>query len=358
MFGGSNGLKHGFLRKPDGTYALIDAPGAAGETWATALNNRGQIVVNGMVLNPDGSTAALDPTLNAAATAIDDNGRLVGCTNSGAGCRGFMAVPAAGTGPLIRPARGVISASGYGGFETIAPGSWIEIYGSNLARTRRQWQASDFNGNAAPTSLDGVKVTINGRPAFVSYISPGQVNAQVPSTLTPGPAQVTVTSGTQTSPGYRTTVTAAKPGLLAIEVNVADRYALALFPDFATFVLPPLVNPSIPPLPAVPSRPAKPGETIIFYGIGFGSVTPDVPAGRIATDTNRLQSQLEVLFNGVPAQVNYAGQAPGSVGLYQFNVVVPDGVEPPGQAAYSVVAVEFRLNGDPLEQRLSTVVEP
>src|ERR1041384_6972056 len=106
----------------------------------------------------------------------------------------FLAVPSAGASPAIRPVKGVVSASAFGGFETIAPGSWIEIYGSNLAPVTRPWQTSDFTGDAAPTSLDGVSVTINGRRAFLSYISPGQVNAQVPAGLSASPAQVVVTN--------------------------------------------------------------------------------------------------------------------------------------------------------------------
>ncbi len=78
---------------------------------------------------------------------------------------------------------GVVSASAFGEFTSLAPGTWIEIYGANLATTAREWGSADFNGNNAPTALSGTSVTINGQPAFVSFISPQQVNVQVPSTL-------------------------------------------------------------------------------------------------------------------------------------------------------------------------------
>jgi uncharacterized protein (TIGR03437 family) len=346
QFGGSFGLHHGFVRKPDGTFTLIDAPGLLGGTNMAAGNNRGQFVAGNLVLSPDGSTAGLDPTLGGTPMAIDDNGRLAGCTQTNMGCRGFLAVPSVPSGPVIRPVRGVISAVAFGGKETIAPGSWIEIYGSNFSKTTRQWQTSDFNGNTAPTSLDGVSVTINGRRAFVSYISPGQVNAQVPSGLTAGPVQVAVTSGTQTSTGYQTSAASIVPGLLSTEQNVADTYALPVFPDYATFVLPTLVYPPVPPIAPLPFHPAKAGDTLIFYGIGFGNVDPDVPAGQIATQPNALQGSLEVSIGGVMAQVVYAGLAPGSVGLYQFNVVVPDGVQ-------GKTGVDFRLNGNSLPLTLA-----
>jgi uncharacterized protein (TIGR03437 family) len=79
----------------------------------------------------------------------------------------------------------VVSASAFGEFTSVSPGSWIEIYGSNLAVDSRSWPASDFNGVNAPTSLDGTSVTIGGQAAFVDFISPGQVDALVPCDVPP-----------------------------------------------------------------------------------------------------------------------------------------------------------------------------
>src|SRR5207244_12863728 len=56
-------------------------------------------------------------------------------------------------------------------------------------------------------------------------------------------------------------------------------------------------------------------------------------SGQIATQLNSLQASFQIFFNGVPATVAYAGLAPGAVGSYQFNVVVPDGVLRPEQSA-------------------------
>jgi hypothetical protein len=113
QFGGSCGLTHGFVRRADGRYLLIDAPGSVQETSLSGANNRGQVVVNGMVngmvLNADGSSATLDAGLTVTGAVIDDTGRMAGCAAAGAGCRGFIAVPSAGTQPVIRAQRGVIS---------------------------------------------------------------------------------------------------------------------------------------------------------------------------------------------------------------------------------------------------------
>ena len=62
---------------------------------------------------------------------------------------------------------GVLSATAFGGFTSVSPGSWIEIYGSNLATNTRSWAGADFNGVNAPTSLDGTTVTIGGKSAFI-----------------------------------------------------------------------------------------------------------------------------------------------------------------------------------------------
>jgi hypothetical protein len=48
-----------------------------------------------------------------------------------------------------------MSASAFGEFTSVSPGSWIEIYGSNLASDTRGWTTADFTGNTGPTSLDG-----------------------------------------------------------------------------------------------------------------------------------------------------------------------------------------------------------
>jgi len=76
---------------------------------------------------------------------------------------------------VIRTSLGVISASAFGGFSALAPGSWMEIYGFNLANVVSQlWGSADFNGNLAPTALGGTTVTIGGLPAYIDFVSPGR----------------------------------------------------------------------------------------------------------------------------------------------------------------------------------------
>jgi uncharacterized protein (TIGR03437 family) len=247
------------------------------------------------------------------------------------------------TSPSIS-SNGVVSASAFGGFTSVSPGSWVEIYGSNLASDTRGWAQSDFNGVNAPTSLDGTSVSIGGQAAFVDYISPGQVNALVPSNVATGPQSMTVKTAAGTSAAYNILVNAIEPGLLAtptFNVN-GTPYAVALFSD-GTYVLP------TGAVAGLSSRPAKPGDTIILYGVGFGPVTPSIPAGQLAEQSNAV-SGLQMSIGGVPAVAAYAGLAPGYTGLYQFNLVVPN------VAVGNAVPLTFTLGGTAGTQKLNIAV--
>lgn len=242
---------------------------------------------------------------------------------------------------------GVVSAGAFGAFTTVAPGSWIEIYGSDLARNTRSWASTDFDGMNAPTSLDGTSVTIGGRPAFVDYVSPTQVNAQVPSNVGTGPQPVIVIAGKVASNPYMITVNAEQPGLLAPSTfqMSGQQYVGALFSDGVTYVLPPGV------IAGVPSRRAQPGDNITLYGVGFGPVIPDIPAGQTVGKYNALALPFQLNFGQAQANVTYAGLAPGAAGLYQFNVTVPK------LAASDAVPLTFRLGGASGTQKLYISVQ-
>lgn len=222
--------------------------------------------------------------------------------------------------PLSVRAGGVVSASAFGGGAAIAPGGWIEIFGSSLATVSRSWETADFNGINAPTALSGTSVRIGGQPAFVAYVSPTQVNAQVASNTPAGNQTLTVTTAAGTSANYPISVRDLQPGLLATPAFAINgrQNVVALFPDGFTYVLPPGA------IPGVNARRARPGDTITLYGTGFGPVTPNVPAGQVAQGTTGITNQLTVTIGGQRAATVYAGLAPGAVGLYQINLTIPN----------------------------------
>src|SRR5580692_11288700 len=90
------------------------------------------------------------------------------------------------------------------GAAAIESGSWVSIYGTGLSATTRSWQASDFSGNNLPTTLDNVTVSINGKKAAISYISPGMLNVQAPADTTIGSVPVVVTNAAGTATGTTT----------------------------------------------------------------------------------------------------------------------------------------------------------
>ena len=245
--------------------------------------------------------------------------------------------------PLIA-AGGVISASGFGAFPSISPGSWIEIYGTGLASDTRGWTQADFTGDTAPTMLDGTSVTIGGQEAFVDYISPGQVNALVSSNTPTGPQPMTLTAPSGVTSQYTVMVNGTEPGLLAPpSFNIGGtQYVAAFFPD-GTLALP------TGALPGVNSRPANPGDTVTLYGVGFGPVVPSIPAGELAQQLTTLAANLQLSIGGVPANLPYSGLAPGYTGLYQFNVTVP-------AAATGAAPLTFTLGGNAGTQTLYLAV--
>lgn len=252
--------------------------------------------------------------------------------------------PVNGTLNVTPVIQAVISASDYGGFSSIAPATWIEIYGKNLATTTAQWGGADFQGINAPTSVGGTTVTVGGQSAFVYYVSAGQVDVQVPSNVAAGLQPVVVTTQAGASAPFNTNVSATEPGLLAppaFKIN-GTQYAVAEFVD-GFYDLPPGTG-------GVAAKRAVPGDTIILYGIGFGPLSDGTLAGVIDQAANKLTDSLNISIGGVAAQVPYAGLTPSFVGLYQFNVVVPN------IPASDTTPLTFTLNGTPGTQTLSLYI--
>lgn len=305
-------------------------------------------VTGGATLTFDGEAGTFfyDQTGDAPATctgvsscSVGQVGLAVGATITG---------PVSGAFDPTPVIKALISAGSYGGFKSIAPATWIEIYGLNLVSNAAstEWSSGDFNGTTAPTAVGGTTVTVGGQNAFIDYASPGQVNAQVPSNVATGLQPVIVTTAGGSSLPYVVQVNSIEPGLLAPPVFQIGgvQYAVALFGDGITYVLPPGVTNQ------VPTRRAKPGDTIVFYGVGFGPVTPDIPAGQIAEVASTLETSAKFFFAGTPAQVNYYGLTPTFVGLYQFNVVVPN------IAASDTVPVTFTVGTSNSSQTMVTAI--
>ena len=138
-------------------------------TWTFNESNGTSVTfyyLTGDVLFIAGQTSC---TGNPPSCAVGSVGQTPGATITGLVNGMFNSLPQLQT---------VITAGSYGGSASIAPATWIEIYGLNVGTTLRYvWAGSDFNGSNAPTALAGTTVTVGGQLAFVDYVSPGQASA-------------------------------------------------------------------------------------------------------------------------------------------------------------------------------------
>ncbi len=195
---------------------------------------------------------------------------------------------------------------------TIQSGSWISIYGTNLAAATATWNG-DF-----PKVLGGTSVTVDNRPAYLWYVSPTQINLQVPDDSALGPVNVTVTTPVGSSTSTATLATYAPSFSL-----FSSKYPAAI-------VLTPgspgnsgagydLIGPS--GAFSFPSRPVKAGEILILFGVGFGPTSPTVPAGELFSGAAPSVTEPQFFIGGMPATVLFAGIV--EAGLFQFNIVVP-----------------------------------
>jgi uncharacterized protein (TIGR03437 family) len=194
----------------------------------------------------------------------------------------------------------------------IAPNTWIEIKGVNPTANTRIWQDSDFVGTQMPTALDQLSVTVNGKNAFVYYISPTQINVLTPPDAMSGAVPVVVTDNGAASASFTALAQATSPSLFVF--NGGPYVA-------ATHIGGSLIGPAT--LYPGASTPAQPGETIVIYANGFGPTSAPVQNGS-TTQSGTLSPLPVITIGGVTAAASFAGLvAPGE---FQFNVTVPPGL--------------------------------
>ena len=146
-----------------------------------------------------GSRTARGPTGHAVSSQSEPLLRSVHLAMAGRNSRLFAQAAALKTAQAVQMKPPAISNGGivtlYSTATIIQPGGWASIYGTNLASGTATWKG-EF-----PTSLGGTSVTINGKPAYLSFVSPGQINLQAPDDAATGvvPVVVATTGGSVTS---------------------------------------------------------------------------------------------------------------------------------------------------------------
>ncbi len=206
-----------------------------------------------------------------------------------------------GTYPAIS-AGGVTNAASFA--QLISPGALATVWGTNLSPLTLV--------NTAPwsTSFTGINVSVNGTNAPIYYISPNQINFQVPWGTPAGSAQVTVSVNGGASNSASVQAMTAGPGLFEFP---GTSQAIVENQDYS-------VN--------GPSNPAAGGSYIYAYFTGTGPVSPAASDGVAAPSTSLVAatSSYSAKIGSATAQVQFAGLAPGFIGLGQMNILVPTGM--------------------------------
>ena len=218
----------------------------------------------------------------------------------------FVGNQISASGPVIAEV-----ANAEGDSPAIAPNTWVEIKGVNLAPSgdSRIWQGSDFMGTQMPTELDQVSATVNGKNAYVYYISPTQINVLTPPDAMNGAVQVVVTNNGAATGAFTAQAQPLSPSFFVFN---GGPYAAATHVN-GTFLGPASLYAGV-------TTPAQPGETVVLYGNGFGPTSTPVVSGSTA-QTGSLSPPPVIKIGGIAAAVQFAGLV--AAGQYQFNVVVP-----------------------------------
>jgi uncharacterized protein (TIGR03437 family) len=222
-----------------------------------------------------------------------------------------VALPApgfSGSGVYLNPA-GIVNAASSAPFTAgIAPGDFITLYGANLAPGTATAYTVPFPTTAG---LDGVQVTVNGLPAPVQFVSPGQISAIVPYAVGSSIARIQVNNNGVLSNVVTEFVNLTAPGVFTVPPGGLG-YGAVLHGDYSLVTA---------------QNPAQVGEEVAVYLTGLGTTNPVITDGSAGPPSSQTNNLFEVFIGGIQATtVEYTGLAPDLAGLYQINFTVPTGV--------------------------------
>lgn len=305
------------------------------EAVAVAVDPRGRAIVVGATADPtiplvnpiqptiDGQSNFVT-TLSASGNAIDFStylgneqfGRITDLASAPngslwiAGANGLARIdfqpPVAQPG--IPQVFAVQNAASYIPSSTIAPGEIVTLAGQELAAS-----SQTASSGSLPRAMQGASVLIGGLAAPLFYVSPTQINFEVPVELPLGPAALVVQRGDQQSAVQNLNIVAAQPGLFPATNDVRGTPLVVHAADFSL---------------VTEQNPAHPGEYLAAFFTGLGATIPAAISGEPATGPASLAGGIIAFLGGVGQTVSYAGLAPGWVGLYQVNFVLRADVSP------------------------------
>ncbi len=224
-------------------------------------------------------------------------------------------------GPSIN-ANGIKDAATFSDGKAVSPGSYVAIIGGNLTPTPTPTSRTT---TYLPLNINGVNVTFDvpaqglSYPGRVSYISPSQINVELPwelqnavangATSTDVKVLINYNFDTVETSVYTLPLAAYNPGFFQYNSG-GTNYVAALDENNR------LVG---------PNNPVQPGHVIQLFANGLGPVDQTIASGDPAPSNTKVNTTQKptVTINGESAHVDFSGLSPGSVSLYQINVTVP-----------------------------------
>jgi uncharacterized protein (TIGR03437 family) len=190
--------------------------------------------------------------------------------------------------------------------QPVAPGGLISIFGREMSPINLATSEMPL-----PTALGDSCLTVNGMAVPMLFISSGQINAQLPFQVNGYTTLILRTPG-GVSDNFNLLINTTAPsifrsGTAGPETNIATVFRA--------------VNGEI----VTPSNPVHRNEALVIYATGLGNTTPEIPAGMPAPADPLSYTVVlpKILLGNVGLPVTYSGLAPGQVGVYQINVLVP-----------------------------------
>jgi len=214
-------------------------------------------------------------------------------------------IPAANVGPPSLPANSAVNAASFVAGQVVAPGSYVAIFGSNFSAATIPAASVPL-----PTALGNTSVTINGVAVPLYFVSPGQINVQIPFNNPVGTSNIVINRGATSSASQPVAVGAYSPGLFMAGGSTTQ----GIIVHAADFSL------------VTPQSPAKRGEFLGLYATGLGPLTIAQTAGVAAPSAEPLPRTVNnptVTLGGQIMSLSYAGLAPTLVGVYQVNFQIP-----------------------------------
>ena len=223
---------------------------------------------------------------------------------------------------LTAVAEGLRNAAGFGA--RLSPGSLASLFGSGLV------EGLTLPPRGTATNLGGLSITVGGRAAPLLFALPYQANLQLPHEVAPG-AQTVELSSAYGRARFDISLDEAAPGIFVLESGAAA----VLNQDGS-------LN--------TPLNPARRGTVLQVFVTGLGVVAPSVATGAPAPNSplSRAVAQVTATLDGRPAQILFAGLAPGFLGLGQVNVLTPPSLAPSAAASLTIRAGSQDSNSVPV----------